>query len=134
MANRNFLRYASAGPLCYLLMDEEGMPKLGLYKDSFTNELVLIATCACSESVFYPGFDNLLLAMDDKLSIEDLLLKSRFATVDASEPTLMRKLAIKSWIPKAFSGLLSKQSSGTTYPNYYYVFHQYLSRHFPVAV
>jgi hypothetical protein len=134
MANRNFLRYASAGPLCYLLMDEEGLPKLGLYKDSFTNELVLIATCSCSESVFYPGVDNLLLAMEDKLSLEDLLLKSRFATIDGSEPVLMRKLAIKSWIPKAFSGMMGRQSKCTTYPNYYYVFHQYMSRHFPVAV
>jgi hypothetical protein len=134
MANRNFLRYASAGPLCYLLMDEEGMPKLGLYKDAFTNELVLIVSNFSCESVFYPGFDNLILALEDKLSLDDLLLKSRFATIDGAEPTLMRKLALKSWIPKAFSGLLSNQTSGTTYPNYYYVFHQYISRHFPVAV
>lgn len=134
MANRNFLRYASAGPLCYLLMDDDGLPKLGLYKDSFTNELVLIASSSSSESVFYPGFDNLMLAMEDKLSLEDLLLKSRFATIDGSEPVLMRKLAIKSWIPKEFSGMMGKQSKWTTYPNYYYVFHQYTARHFPVAV
>lgn len=134
MANRNFLRYASAGPLCYLLMDDDGLPKLGLYKDSITNEPVLITSCSSSESVFYPSFENLMLAMEDKLSITDLLLNSRFSTIDGLEPSLMKRLALKSWIPKEFEGVLSKQSKWIVYPNYYYVFHQYMERHFTVAV
>ena len=134
MANRNFLRYVSAGPLCYLLMDEEGMPKLGIYKDSKTSELVLIANGTSSETVFYPGLDNLLLAMEDKLTLPELLLKSRCVTTEGQEPTLMRKLAMKSWIPKEFSGYMGKQSKFTLYPNYFYVFHQYIARYFPVAI
>ena len=134
MANRNFMRYVSAGPLCYLLMDDEGMPKLGIYKDSFTSELVLIAKGSSCETVFYPGFDNLLLAIDDKLSLPELLLKSRCATVEGQEPTLMRKLAMKSWIPKEFSGYIGKQSKFTQYPNYCSIFHQYIERYFPVAI
>lgn len=127
---KHYLNYVSAGPLSFLLMDSENGQKLGMYKDIQSGELVLIGLNGWSDIVFYPKQEMLVAAMENQLSLDELLLQHcKVTDLNKKLPGLLKMQAIKCWVKREFQGKLDAQRQWMIYPNYYYIFREYLSRY-----
>lgn len=127
---KHYLNYVSAGPLSFLLMDEEQGQKMGLYKDIQTGELVLIGLNGWSDIVFYVNQGMLIASMQNQIGLDELLLQhSKITDLNKKVPGILKLQAIKCWVKREFSGKLEQQQKSVLYPNYFYIFKEYLNKH-----
>lgn len=132
---KHYMNYVSAGPLSFLLTDSENGQKLGVYKDIQSGELVLIGLNGWSDLVFYPSQEMLMAAMENQIGIDQLLLQHcRITDLNKKVPGILKLHAIKSWVKREFQGKLEEQRHSQLYPNYYFIFREYLSKFARAAV
>ena len=122
-----FNNYEPAGPLSYLLMDDDGNMQLGLYKKIGRNKLVLILKFKTEYFVINPPeemmnafFRNEKTVIDMAYHPENIYLK------DKENNPLSKDQAweIYNYILSQLSGTLSTQLFFTAYPNYYYLYRE----------
>jgi hypothetical protein len=122
-----FKNYEAAGPLCYLLMDNDGNMQLGLYKKAFFKSLVLIIKYKTEYFVIDPPEKLMDAFFRDEISLIDLVfyVDGLYITDIENNPLSNEKATlIYNYISSQMSGTLSKQLFFTTYPNYYYFYRE----------
>ncbi len=119
--------FAPAGPLVYLVMDKNGGSKLGLYEHRKTGTLVLIGKFWGSEVVFWPERSELDRCLEERITLFGLLNMSRRSQIDQSSlstaPNFMTNF--QCWF--LFNNSLSNLKFHLVYPNYYYVYREFIS-------
>ncbi len=115
-----------AGPLSHLLMDRNGRSRLGLYVDKKNDQLVLIGKYAGQIFIFNPTYDQLDGMMKNKLTIHKLLNACFISMASRDPPDIFNWLWLKWWIIRGMKGFLNQQKKYVLYPNYYYVFSDWL--------
>ena len=122
-----FKNYESAGPLSYLLMDDDGNMQLGLYKKIGLNKLVLILKFKTEFFVISPTEEQLNAYFRNEITLIDIVDHSDvFFITDMDNNPISKKQAweIYNYILSQLSGTLSKQLFFTTYPNYFYLYRE----------
>lgn len=122
-----FKNYEPVGPLCYLLMDNDGNMQLGLYKKAFFKSLVLILKYQTEYFVIDPPEKMMDAFFRDEKSLIDLAFyeDGLYITDIENNPLSNEKATlIYSYISSQMFGTLSNQLFFTTYPNYYYFYRE----------
>ena len=126
--NTNYLNYKPVGPLCYLLMDDKGYEKLGLFLTLTEKTPVLIMYYKKSKYVFKISFEELDSLMRCNIKVADLLLQKTFATFDNKPIHTLKKWLITSYIKQEFNEYLNTQKHSVIYPDYYYIYKNHFNK------
>jgi hypothetical protein len=122
-----FNNYEPAGPLSYLLMDDDGNMQLGLYKKIGLNKLVLILKFKTEYFVINPP-EYMMNAFfrNEKTVIDMAYHPENIYLTDTENNPLSKDQAweIYNYILSQLSGTLSTQLFFTAYPNYYYLYRE----------
>jgi hypothetical protein len=122
-----FNNYEPAGPLSYLLMDEDGNMQLGLYKKIGLNKLVLILKFKTEYFVINPPEEMMNAFFRNEKTVIDMAYHpENIYLTDTENNPLSKDQAweIYNYILSQLSGTLSTQLFFTTYPNYYYLYRE----------
>ena len=122
-----FNNYEPAGPLSYLLMDDDGNMQLGLYKKIGRNKLVLILKFKTEYFVINPPEEMMNAFFRNEKTVIDMAYHpENIYLTDTENNTLSKDQAweIYNYILSQLSGTLSTQLFFTAYPNYYYLYRE----------
>jgi len=122
-----FNNYEPAGPLSYLLMDDDGNMQLGLYKKIGLNKLVLILKFKIEYFVINPPEEMMNAFFRNEKTVIDMAYHpENIYLTDTENNTLSKDQAweIYNYILSQLSGTLSTQLFFTAYPNYYYLYRE----------
>jgi hypothetical protein len=122
-----FKNYEPAGPLSYLLMDNDGNMQLGLYKKIGLNKLVLILKFKTEYFVINPPEELMNAFFRNQKAVIDMAYHpDNIYLTDIDNNPLSRDQAweIYNYILAQLSGTLGQQLFFTTYPNYYYLYRE----------
>ena len=122
-----FKNYEPAGPLSYLLMDNDGNMQLGLYKKIGLNKLVLILKFKTEYFVINPPEDLMNAFFRNQKAVIDMAYHpDNIYLTDIENNPLSRDQAweIYNYILAQLSSTLGQQLFFTTYPNYYYLYRE----------
>jgi hypothetical protein len=120
--------YSPAGPLMYLLMDKKGHSKLGLYQHKKSGSIVLAGQFLGKEVVFWPEASELNRCLEEEISLSYLLNNSKRTSPDLSPLKELFNKMFSLMIWTQFNGRLGKQKYYLVYPNYYYIYREFLSK------
>ncbi len=122
-----FKNYEAVAPLCNLLIDNDGIMQLGLYKKAFFKSLVLIMKYKTEYFVIDPP-EKLMDAffLDEKSLIDLAFYEDGLYITDIENNPLSNEKAtlIYNYISSQMFGTLSNQLFFTTYPNYYFFYRE----------
>jgi len=124
-----FKNYEPVGPLGYLLMDNDGNMQLGLYKKIGQLKMVLILKFKSEYFVINTTQEMIDAFFRDEIALIDMAFDGDniFVTdTDNNEITNEQVSDIYNYIVSQISGTLSRQLFFTTYPNYYYLYRDWL--------
>jgi hypothetical protein len=125
----SFKNYEAVGPLGYLLMDNDGNMQLGLYKKIGHLKMVLILKYKSDYFVINTTQEKIDAFFRDEILLIDMAFdgdKNFITDTDNNEITNEQVSEIYNYIVSQISGNLSKQLFFTTYPNYYYLYRDWL--------
>ena len=118
--------YKPIGPLKYLVMDKNGNSLIGLYLQTNKSKLVIIYNSFLGSIVIEPNTENLILFMQNKLTIKRLIKKSTLKNIDATKVTPVKKLFLYLLSNLKLSNTIENLKAVDILPNYYYTFYNYL--------
>ena len=122
-----FKNYEPAGPLSYLLMDNDGNMQLGLYKKIGLNKLVLILKFKTEYFVINPPEELMNDFFRNQKAVIDMAYHpDNIYITDIENNSLKHEKAweIYNYILSQMSGTLGQQLFFTAYPNYYYLYRE----------
>jgi hypothetical protein len=126
-----FKNYEPAGPLGYLLMDKEGEMQLGLFRKMDENRLVLILKLKDAYYVLKPSSELLDGLFKNEKIVADMAydpLHKKVTTLDNVCLSESECWSVYNYILMYMSGRLAEQRFFIVYPNYYYVYSEWIDR------
>lgn len=118
--------FQPVGPLKYLLFDHRGSAVLGLYIYKQTGNLVMIGKMAGKKIVYWPSENALNRCLEDKMTLTSLLNKSKITLTDLTPLTALDLLIVRIYNRLIFHSPISRQKYHIAYPNYYYLYREFL--------
>jgi hypothetical protein len=124
-----FKNYEPVGPLGYLLMDNDGNMQLGLYKKIGHLKMVLILKFKSEYFVINTTQEMIDAFFRDEIALIDMAFDENNVFVTDTENNKITNEQVSdiyNYIVSQISGTLSRQLFFTTYPNYYYLYRDWL--------
>lgn len=118
---KEFDYFEPAGPLRYLLMNNNNQERLGIYKNRINDKLVLIFTCYDNSYVTELDEELFEKFMQNKFSIKQLIKISPLKKISGENINTIERIKFRFYLLKYLNGTLSEQKHLQVYPNYYYV-------------
>jgi len=123
---KEFAYFEPAGPLRYLLMNSNKDERLGLYKNKITDKLVLIFTCYKNSYLIELSEELIEGFMQNSFSIKQLIKLYPLKAISGKKIGIIEKIKLNFYVTKYLKGTLSEQKHLEIYPNFYYVWREWL--------